>query len=428
MQVLSRAEYRFTATGTSGTQSITSVNHAKAVVKVTYSFDSSPTTFTPDQFQVRFWLSNATTLNWARDDDTDGTTVQVTAEVVLYGDDTTVQIGSTTLSGSTSTTASPSSVTTSQSWIYSTQSTDSSAAGSEEGNPAQAFVGVELTNSTTITFRKGNSTASTTTQWYLISSSTLSVQRGSLGITSTSGNTTTISSVTLSQTFLFGTYQSAEVEYVNDEGAIYCDLQNSTTVRGRVGFAGATNTYYYQVVSDSAQSVQTFGDSVANSATGSDSPSSIDESLSFVLPTVGTNGGAANDSNYQSGFSGTRMIEHWISAATTVSWRRSDGVSDTHKFRQVIEQATALEWEQEGYRWFDDDGDEDESTALAAQDTSITVAKQTTVRLRGLLNVSTGNPGSVVISVEWKKSGDPDSQYRLIPLVGFDSGFDSGFQ
>jgi hypothetical protein len=71
--------------------------------------------------------------------------------------------------------------------------------------------------------------------------------------------------------------------------------------------------------------------------------------------------------------------------------------------------------EQEGYRWRNDDGSESGASWRQSQDTSDTVAKNTNIRLRALLN-ATGDPAAATYQLEYKESGDPDAEYRAIPL------------
>lgn len=75
------------------------------------------------------------------------------------------------------------------------------------------------------------------------------------------------------------------------------------------------------------------------------------------------------------------------------------------RFARRIMAPVGFVWEQEGYRWYDDDADEDESAPLAAQDIGITRAKGTTTRLRELLN-ATGNPAAIAARLRYRKKGD----------------------
>jgi hypothetical protein len=70
---------------------------------------------------------------------------------------------------------------------------------------------------------------------------------------------------------------------------------------------------------------------------------------------------------------------------------------------------------QEGSRWRDDDGSESGATWLEAQDTDITRATLTTTRLRVLTDMI-GNAPSEALSLQYRKVGDADSEWRDVPL------------
>ena len=71
-------------------------------------------------------------------------------------------------------------------------------------------------------------------------------------------------------------------------------------------------------------------------------------------------------------------------------------------FKKAAASATL---EQEGFRWFNDDGSESASTAAAAQDTSITAAAGQTRRIRMLLD-ATGDPATTQYKLQYKLSTD----------------------
>lgn len=91
--------------------------------------------------------------------------------------------------------------------------------------------------------------------------------------------------------------------------------------------------------------------------------------------------------------------------------------------------------EQEGYRWRNDDGSETSATWLANQDTNISHAKGSNVRLRTILNdTASGNEDSTQYQLEYKLS--TDSKYRPVQSVagslsysdaGTPSGNDASF-
>ncbi len=73
--------------------------------------------------------------------------------------------------------------------------------------------------------------------------------------------------------------------------------------------------------------------------------------------------------------------------------------------------ATVSTLEQEGYRWRNDDGSESAATWKEDQDTATTVAKETTIRLRTLIK-ATGDPATGAATLQVRRVGDPDSEWR----------------
>jgi hypothetical protein len=69
--------------------------------------------------------------------------------------------------------------------------------------------------------------------------------------------------------------------------------------------------------------------------------------------------------------------------------------------------------EQEGFRFYEDDGDEDGSTALAAQDTGASIALDTNVVLRVLLN-GEDDPATAQYQLEYREVGGGD----WVPVAG----------
>jgi hypothetical protein len=66
---------------------------------------------------------------------------------------------------------------------------------------------------------------------------------------------------------------------------------------------------------------------------------------------------------------------------------------------------------EEGFRWRNDDGDEDEATWLAVQDSNVAIPLSTPIRLRVIVN-ATGNPENYRYRLEYKRS--TESQYRPV--------------
>ncbi len=72
----------------------------------------------------------------------------------------------------------------------------------------------------------------------------------------------------------------------------------------------------------------------------------------------------------------------------------------------IIVPGVAVTQEQEGFRFYNDDGSESAATALAAQDTNSSLAPDTPKRLRMLINAA-GDPPSSAYKLQFRKVGDP---------------------
>lgn len=72
--------------------------------------------------------------------------------------------------------------------------------------------------------------------------------------------------------------------------------------------------------------------------------------------------------------------------------------------------------EQEGYRWRDDDDDENSAAWLAAQEVDITRAKSTNTRLRTVIDTVTEDPPTAQVAIQYRKVGDADTEWRDVPL------------
>lgn len=65
-------------------------------------------------------------------------------------------------------------------------------------------------------------------------------------------------------------------------------------------------------------------------------------------------------------------------------------------------------YDQYGYRWRDDDGDEDGASWLASQDTPISRSADVTTRLRIGTDSDVADPPSQALKLQWRKAGDTD--------------------
>lgn len=98
--------------------------------------------------------------------------------------------------------------------------------------------------------------------------------------------------------------------------------------------------------------------------------------------------------------------------SVTIDWNCT---SDKVVASAVSLNGVASSTEQEGFRFYDDDANESSATALETQDTNLSRAKNTNTRLRGLSNM-TGDRPSESTTVQYRKVGDADSEWRDVPL------------
>ncbi len=75
--------------------------------------------------------------------------------------------------------------------------------------------------------------------------------------------------------------------------------------------------------------------------------------------------------------------------------------------------AAAATYEQEGFRWRNDDDNEADATWRQNQDVDDTVAKETNIRLR-VLSDATGDPDTATATLEYKLDTDPTAEFRVV--------------
>jgi len=84
-------------------------------------------------------------------------------------------------------------------------------------------------------------------------------------------------------------------------------------------------------------------------------------------------------------------------------------VEATSEIGSVTVDEGAVTWEQEGFRFRNDDGTEITATWVAVQDTSVSLVAETNYRLR-VTSVATGNPPLTNATLQYRKVGDTDWQ------------------
>lgn len=75
-----------------------------------------------------------------------------------------------------------------------------------------------------------------------------------------------------------------------------------------------------------------------------------------------------------------------------------------------------VSYNMEGFLWRDDNDDEDAATALTSQDTNISRGKNVNTRLRILTDTVDADPPTGALTLQYRKVGDPASEWRTIPV------------
>lgn len=101
-----------------------------------------------------------------------------------------------------------------------------------------------------------------------------------------------------------------------------------------------------------------------------------------------------------------------------VYWQNVTTLSRTIRWRTLIaiREGALSSLEQEGFRFRNDDADEDEASWRQNQDVVDEIAKDTNVRLRTIID-ATGDPATSQFQLEYKETGDADAEYRKVPLT-----------
>lgn len=301
-----------------------------------------------DRVLVDFDVTNLTTITATRNGTPAGEAVNVEAYVVEFDTDTNVYKGTFSLAGGANTEnqtttaningGSPmalNDLTKAFGWLY-YRGVDT---GANDLNPANSCIQMRFTSTSVLTFERDYNTAEITSgHWFVVESSTLSVQHEAViftGANATDTDTFT-SPVTLANSFIIGSYLTDESGF-QDEGIWTIDLSGTQTARFRRGFgAGEIINAYYMVVTDTSITTQR-GD-FAHATTGANATLSPTVDTDYAVPLLcgGMSFSAASDS-WGSGNFHTRTHEAWISASNQIDVASAEGASGLVLPWQVIE-------------------------------------------------------------------------------------------
>lgn len=282
-------------------------------------------------------ITSTTNITFTRGNTTSAA-ITGTIYVFEFGADTTVQKATWSMNSSSIVdTVSISAVTLANTFMVHYRKTSES--GGQESFPDGRLTGCWFSSTTQVRIeRDATESYSCDGHIFIISSSTLTVEHGSLNTTSSSTTITdTITSVTLAETFLISSYFiNTSSGFYNDEGVFAADIQNSTTVRWRRSYSqSCTMDFKYMIVSDSSFSVQR-GEFNTTGTTDSDTISSVDIS-SASAKTGDGNSGCSSQDGFLSGNLDGRYWNVYLSGSTTVNGQTGDAATSLVVTWEVVE-------------------------------------------------------------------------------------------
>ena len=344
MQVVAIQHVSFSIAGGSASGTATLSGEGDVDQMVCFASWSTPDVASSeeDRLLVDFDVTDVDTLTATRNASPAGEAVTIEAYVIEFGADTNVYKGTFSMAGGDdtdqqTTTAninggSPmalNDLTKAFVWCY---YRGASAGGAYDQMPRNCFLQCRFDSTSVLGWeRRRNVAAITAGHWFVVESSTLSVQHTTTYVASSSNptETDTITSVTPSESFVLGSYWTQGANDANDEGCWSIDLQDATTVRfRRQGGFQDEHEWYTQVISDPALAVQRgtlTGFGTTDSATLSPS---VD--TSFTIPITAGSGlpFMVSGIDYNPGNAHKFMDEMWISTSTQIDSSCTEGGND----------------------------------------------------------------------------------------------------
>jgi len=293
MKVISIQEVVVTIadTATTGTATITTVgNLAQSVVWGSYQISVFSAQTSSDNWQVDMWLSDASTVTIQRN----GTVGTITANVFVIQFHSSVIIQKGTFSMATSGLVSNQTITAvnlAKSFSMHYWRITETGQTYDSGPAARQVSGV-LTSTTNLQLERDNTATSSGPidgHWWIAEDPGLTVTQQQFLKTTANPVTSTLASsrsVVLADTFLVASGRTQEPVW-NDEGNCDLKLSSSTQVQVRDGFNNSeTDIVEAYIVEDSALNVQQFQLANTSAASGTQAITSVDLSLSIVVPVM----------------------------------------------------------------------------------------------------------------------------------------------
>lgn len=269
--------------------------------------------------------------------------VDVTAFVVQFGSDTTVQTGSFSILGLAATgTAAISEVTLANSFCLHHRMCDEGGSPTYDSRPSVRMTSVKFSSSTSLEFRRGSAAYDypVSGHWWVVSSETLTVQHRSFSTSSSNTVLTdTITAVDLAHTFLIST-QSNNNGTFNGEACTMTRLENATTVRWQRNYSSTTAfVFEYQVITDTSITVQR-GTATTGQLSNTQAITAVDLNAAAVKSGDGSSGYSTN-SNFQIGTLPSRYYELKFNSNTEIGLQTRRTSAASYTSWEVVEFSVA---------------------------------------------------------------------------------------
>jgi hypothetical protein len=292
--------------------------------------------------EIDVW-PNSTGQITAQRDGTPAYSVDVTAYVIEFGSDTTVYKGTWAMTSAETSDTGISiggTVTLANTFGWHYGESEDGGTATWDSDPDGRNRKFEFASTTTLDISRAAAKGAKTGHWFVVESSTLSVQHETEDFLA-NGSLTHIhditSAVTHADTFVLVSHTTTE-DAENDLTLCHelYDDEGQDTIRSRRAFGNPTDTSYaYQIVTDSALTVQR-GD--FTSATSPDSASISAVNLSYaIVKQPSCRSGEEAGNYYASGTIDARYTEMWLSSTTQVDGRQGAGGASRTIPWEVIE-------------------------------------------------------------------------------------------
>jgi len=398
MAVLDIQTGSVTVTTASNTATVSSFTLANSVLFMSARGGSSSCT----ESLITGEVTNTTTLTFSRDSAT-GNSLIVEFALVELDTDVDVQHVTYTTSGTTAISA----VTAAQTFVRSLGCRNQGGTFGDDDN-----VQLDLPTTTTVGHTITGAVVGQVGNLQVVDWTDADVQEINKTLNNVTSADETITSVTEAQTFVCGSMRSAAT--LTMAHLFGLQLFSATAIRFSSYTAIATDQISTSYVVDLGAdwAVQRGQESVGSGTTTSNvSITAVDTGKSWANLATASQMTSAGRVNVADDAFSQAFHTHKFSVSSTLQLQRAASGNAATVSWEVITEDPVLTCDQEGFRFRKDDGSESAATWLVAQDTDISRGKLQPARLR-ILTDYTGDPATTALKMQFRKVGDPTSEWE----------------